>query len=983
VGPEASSTGWVFQYALVPKEEKKAMPMGERMQQRPASLVPLRRFQDEVLKPELSAIRGVAEVASVGGDADEVLIEATSDQLHGVGAAFSDVVSAVRSTLAKVPRPTLADFEGAELPTDAAPRLNNVARVHVALAMESGAADVDGALPIVAGIVVAKRDANVSAVIDEVKKVLDRERQRVPEGAKLGVIYDRSELTGRVDHTLLRAVGEEIAVVVLVVLLFLFHPRSALVPMATLPLVVLLTFLTMRIMGVPATVMSLGGIAIALGMAVDADLVALEACHRRLEADRGATRGDRRAAMLAAAGSFAPAILTSLVIAALAFVPVFAFGGETGRLVRPLVLTKTVVIAAAALVALTVAPALRDRLLGGRIRPELDNPLTRGLVNLYRPFVHFALSRPAFTLATAALAALSCLPLLPRLGSEFLPRIDEGDLLFMPTTSPGVDPEDAAAELAKQDQMIAAHPEVALVFGKIGRAQTATDPAPYSMAETTIRLRPRAEWPKIARHRWYSAWAPAPLKRVLGALWPEQTVPTNAELVAMLDRAATLPGWTNAWTAPVRARLDMMSTGVRTPVGIRIVAPTLARLDEVGAAVRSAVLGRDGTKSAVYESFGGETRLAFEPDDAAIVRHRVDPRAVRALADLLLTGGQVGEIARLPDATGPTRAVGLDVASNRATESRQPMRVRVSLAPPWLAVPKPPDDLLREATVRATLGNGQPVPLALLGRATYVDVPATLHTERGEKVGYVYVDLAEGTDLATYVEHAQADVEQALERGEAKLRPGERVEWTGQYALLVAGERRLRLIAPVVALAMLGLLLLQFRSLTEALIVLVSVPFALVGAFWTLFWLDYKLSPPVWVGLLSVVGLAMQTGVVMVVYIDEAFHRRLREGRVRNREDIVAAHAEGTVLRLRPKIMTISTMVAGLLPLLWAQGAGAEIMRRVAAPMIGGLVTSAFLTLEVIPVLYTVWRNRQLFEATRRAVPIADVVGTAPPWAAP
>jgi Cu(I)/Ag(I) efflux system membrane protein CusA/SilA len=505
------------------------------------------------------------------------------------------------------------------------------------------------------------------------------------------------------------------------------------------------------------------------------------------------------------------------------------------------------------------------------------------------------------------------------------------------------------------------------VYGKIGRAETATDPAPLSMAETTIRLQPRSEWPRVEQRRWYSTWAPHPLKRVLGVIWPEIRPMTTAELTDSLDKKVRVPGWTNAWTAPVRARIDMMATGVRTPVGIRIVAPTGARLDAIGSAVQTAAARVPGTRSAVYEGLGGETRPRFQLDREALARHDVDPATARAVADLVLAGGDMGEL-------------GVPLA---APIGARPMHVRLSLSAPWLV--KQPQDLVRDATVRAgrnaQSGTGQPVPLALLGRTVWETVPATMRAEHGELSGYVYVDLAEGTDIDGYVARARHDVEAAV-GPLLQTAAGERLEWTGQYKLLTAGQRRLQLIVPLVALLMLGLLFLQFRSLTEALIVLVSVPFALVGSFWTLYLLDYRLSAPVWVGLLSVVGLAMQTGVVMVVYIDDAFFRRVREGKLQSRADIVAAHAEGTVQRLRPKLMTIVTMAAALLPLLWAQGAGSEIMKRVAAPMVGGLVTSAFLTLEVIPVLYTIWRARQLAAGRgfgRAASPAAAAVQTADP----
>jgi Cu(I)/Ag(I) efflux system membrane protein CusA/SilA len=957
VGPEASATGWVLQYALRPPEGKKPMPMGEAKHRGPgAEIRPLREFQEKVLRPALVGIPGVAEVATLGGDREEVVVQTTDAELRAAGAAFSDVATALRARLGRAPRPTAAH----DLEHD--PVLAKLTRVSVQPAMSGGAADVNGWWPIVVGVVIAKRDADPTAVIARVKETIERHRKDMPQMARLGVLYDRSELAGRVEKTLLRAVAEEVAVVALVVLMFLLHGRSAVVPMVTLPLVVLLTFAAMRLFGIPATIMSLGGIAIALGMAVDAELVALEACHRRLETDSSGWSPDgnlwRRRRLVAAAGAFAPAILTSLVIAALAFIPVFAFGGETGRLLRPLALTKTLVILLAAVVTLTVAPALRDRLLRGRIRPELGNPLTRTLVRAYRPFVHFALRRPTLTLVTAGLAALSCLPIVSRLGSEFLPRLDEGDLFYMPTTAPGLSHDDAPFELATQDRLIAKHPGVEAVYGKIGRAETATDPAPLSMAETTVRLKPRSEWPRVERERWYSGWAPRPVKRVLGLVWPESRPMTTAELIDSVDRAVRVPGWTNAWTAPVRARIDMMATGVRTPVGIRIVAPTPARLDALGSAVQAAAARVPGTRSAVYEGLGGETRAKFELDREALARHGVDPATARGVADLVLAGGDMGELTLPADAP--------------ATSPR-PMHVRLSLSAPWLV--KQPQDLVRDATVRAgPHADGQPIPLALLGRATWATVPATMRAESGRLSGYVYVDLDDGTDIQGYVERARREVEGAV-GPMLQAAAGERLEWTGQYKLLTAGQRRLQIIVPLVALVMLGLLFFQFRSLTESLIVLVSVPFALVGSFWTLYLLDYRLSAPVWVGLLSVVGLAMQTGVVMVVYIDDAFFRRVRAGKLRTREDIVAAHAEGTVQRLRPKLMTIVTMAAALLPLLWAQGAGSEIMKRVAAPMVGGLITSAFLTLEVIPVLYTIWRTRQLAagQGFGRAAPAAPV----------
>jgi Cu(I)/Ag(I) efflux system membrane protein CusA/SilA len=958
IGPMASSTGWVFQYVLIDPQRRQ-------------SALALKRLQDGVLRPALAAIPGVAEVASVGGGVQQVLVELEGERLRARAVAFSDVVSTLRKALATNPRASPEDLEALPLqipgPAVSEPtRIGDLGHVHVTDDLPTGLADFRGIEPAVGGIVVARRDANLAVLIEAVKRTLDRQRPELPVGVELVTAYDRSDLISRVGHTLLRALAEEVAVVSLVTLLFLLHGRSALVPLLTLPVVVLLTFGAMWIAGAPATIMSVGGIGIALGMAVDADVVALEACHRQIEARRSTySPVDRRGQLIAAAGSFAPALLTSLVIAALSFLPVFAFGGESGRLLRPLALGKTLVIGAAALVTVTLAPALRERLLRGRMTPELENPVTRALVRAYRPFVHFALARPVLTLVTAALAVFSCVPIVPRLGGEFLPHIDEGDLLFMPTTLPGARADLAVTQLFQQNRALRQFTEVTAVFGKLGRADTATDPAPYSMAETTLRLKPRSKWPNMARSRWYSGWAPPALRRVLGRIWPEATQVTTSELVAQLDAATRLPGWVSTWTAPARARMDMMATGVRTPVGIRVVAADPARLDSLGTALRAMVMRISGTRSAVFESLGGEAWLAFQPDPAELARHRVDPALAQSTADLLLNGGQLGEIER----------------------DGQRLRIRIAPDVNMPAMPGPaterlrgPADQLREVTVRAS-ENGPPVPLGLVGRVGYVTRPALLRAERGELVAYVYVDLMEGTDLAGYVERAKVELDRALATREVRLEPGERVEWTGQYELLAAGQRRLRWIVPIVAISTLALLFVQFRSITEALIVLLSVPFALVGSLWTLFLLGYPMSAPVWVGLLSTAGLAMQTGVVMVVYIDDAFHRRVREGRLRSRDDIVEAHAEGTVRRLRPKVMTVATMGASLLPLLWADGAGAEIMKRVAAPMLGGLVTSALLTLEVLPVIYTIWRSAQLRRAQHTGLSIDSVVGRAPAWA--
>ncbi len=754
VGPQASSTGWVYQYALV-GESRLPLEVGHRV-------------QDELLRPQLEKIPGVAEVATIGGTTEQMVVETNAERLRARNLAFSDLVQSVRTEVHGNPDPWKIDTLSLHLGDSDKRLIGDVAHTGLVTDMPIGVADLGGNQQVAGGIIIAKRDADPKAVIQAVESKLQELKPRLPRYLKLVTVYSRMDLANRVEHTLFRALGEEVAVVVLVILMFLLHGRSALIPALTLPLVLLLTFGGMYLFGIPATIMSLGGIGIALGMAVDADVVALEACHRRVETlGTSASPADRRAAMVSAAGTLAPAILTSLVITALSFLPVFAFTGETGRLLRPLATTKTLVILAAAIVSVTVAPALRARVVRGRILPEFDNPLTKRLVRIYRPFVTFALARPTLTLAAATLAVASCLPLATRLGGEFLPRVDEGDLLFMPTTFPGVSVGDAAVQLSRIDKIIAQFPEVAVAFGKVGRAHSATDPAPFSMAETTIRLKPRSEWPKVPHPRWYSSFAPRWLESALGLLWPERTTETTAELVDKLDRATRAPGWASAWTAPARARMDMMSTGgVRTAVGIRIVAASPARLDAVGSAVQKWAAQLAHTRSAVFESLGGEPWLRFDLDPSSAATHHVDPALALSTAGFVISGGQVAELTwHGPAGTEfrPKRFViehGHHSGETTLAPDREPYRLRVV---PDMSM-KPVDaDTLREVTVRSE--TKQMVALGLLGHPTYDTVPSSIRTENGEMVAYVYVDLDSGMDVSSYVKGAQESLERVMANG--------------------------------------------------------------------------------------------------------------------------------------------------------------------------------------------------------------------------
>ena len=634
--------------------------------------------------------------------------------------------------------------------------------------------------------------------------------------------------------------------------------------------------------------------------------------------------------------------------------PVFGLTGQAGRLFVPLALTKTFVMLAAAILSVTLAPALRDVLLRGKIRSETDHPLSRAIRRVYSPFVHVALKSPRTTLAIGVLAVLGAIPAYARLGSEFMPPLQEGDILYMPTTLPNIAIEEAKKQLVSQDRVLSSMPEVARVFGKVGRAETPTDPAPLSMVETIILLKPESAWPKMRRTRWYSTWLPSFAKPPFRAIWPEETPETWDELVSKMNVALMMPGWTNAWTMPIKTRLDMLATGIRTPVGIKVLGANLDAIERAGQAVEAVVRRVPGTRSALYERSLGGTYLDIVPNRDALARYGL---SVEDVSDLLTRG--IG---------GEPVAVTVD--------GRQRFPISVRYAEDFRSSPERLREALLPLPDRGK--SSEPARLVRLGDIADVRVksgPPMLREEAGMLVGYVYVDIEPSHDIGTWVEQARQRVDAAIANKEIVLDAGSYLKWTGQYELLEQMRSRMKVLVPLALLVVAILLYIQFRNVVEVCIVLLSVPFALVGSFWILFLLDYHLSTAVWVGIIALVGLATQTGVVMIVYIDHAFFRRVREGRIRTFDDIVEAHAEGTIERVRPKLMTVGTMLIGLVPLLWATGSGADVMKRVAAPMVGGLVSSAFLTLELIPVVYTMWRHTQLRRAEREGKDLKAIVG--------
>ncbi|MFN8546162.1 MAG: efflux RND transporter permease subunit [Candidatus Binatia bacterium] len=1019
LGPDATGVGWVFQYVLVDHSGRHG-------------LEELRAFQDYTLRYALGAVPGVAEVASVGGFQKQYQVTVDPDRLRAYGVTLDQVVAAIRDSNDDVGGRVvemagreyyvrgrgyvrqLADIEEITLRAAGAGgtpvRVADVGTVRFGPDIRRGVLDWNGEGDAVGAIVVMRYGENALEVIERVKRKLAELQASFPPGVAVEIGYDRSGLIERAIDTLRHALLEEAVVVSLVIVLFLLHLRSSLLPILSLPVAVALAFIPMVLLGIPSTIMSLGGIAIAIGATVDAEIVMIEASHKALEhAPPGA---DRRELLARAAREVTPAIFFSLLVIAVSFLPVFTLTGQAGRLFRPLAYTKTFVMLFSALLSITFAPALRDVLIRGRIVPESRHPVSRAIIRLYKPFVFVALRNPRSTIAIGVLAVISALPLARELGHEFMPPLNEGDVLYMPITLPNLSIGEARRQLVHQDRVLRTFPEVESVFGKIGRAETPTDPAPLTMVETTVRLRPEATWREVPQARWYSGWAPGWLRRVLALAWPERRRMTWSELTAEMNRHMQFPGWTNAWTMPIKTRVDMLTTGVRTPVGVKVLGTDLDALERIGTTLEHVLAPIRGTRSVLYERNLGGLYLDIVPDRVALGRYGLTVGDVERVIEAAIGGTPVTTtiegrqrftvnvrypqdlrddldairdvLVPLPDgrpAAGGMTAGPRPDESVRYAEAMEgagavgdrlqlPAGPVVSDAPGMGSVPMPSAAGMageRAGAMSVPPSGGVPqagrgfVPLGQLADVRIAGGPPMVRDEDGLLVGYVYVDVDQAArDVGGYVDEAKQVVAAAIARGELTLPPGYFLRWTGQYELLEQMVARMKLVIPVTLGIVVLLLYLHFRNLVEVLIVLASIPFALVGSVWLLWLLEYRLSTAVWVGIIALVGLAAQTGVVMIVYIDNAFERRRQAGKIRDLNDIIWAHLEGTVLRVRPKLMTVTTMLAGLLPLLWATGSGADVMKRIAAPMVGGLLTSAFLTLEIIPVVYTYWRQEEL-----------------------
>jgi copper/silver efflux system protein len=908
LGPDATGVGWVYQYAL----------KGENL-----SLAELRSLQDWVMRFAISGADGVSEVASVGGFVKQYSITVDPVRMRALGITLSEIGTAVAASNMDTGGRTveLSEFEfmvrgrgylGGIADLEIVPiraeggvpvLLRDVARVEIVPDERRGIAELDGEGEVASGIVLQRVGANALDVI----------AASLPEGVEIVTVYDRSGLILSAIETLRKTLTEESLVVALVTFVFLLHVRSSLVAIIMLPVGLLMAFTAMRALGIGANIMSLGGIAIAIGAMIDAAIVMIENAHKHLErADPGTPRVE---VLIDAASEVGPALFFSLLIITVAFLPIFALEGQEGRLFGPLAATKTFAMAAAALLSVTLVPALMVIFVRGRIVAEHKNPVNRILIALYRPIIKWVLRVRVFTIALALVALVATIWPARQLGSEFMPALDEGTMMYMPTTLPGLSVTKAADLMQTQDRIIRSFPEVATVFGKAGRAQTATDPAPTEMFETIIQLKPRDEWrPGV----------------------------TTESLRAEMDAALQFPGVSNAWTQPIRARIDMLATGIRTPVGVKVFGTDLTTMEDVARKVEAVLRRVPGTTSAYAERVIGGYYLDIVPDRERLARYGLSIQDVQEVIAM---------------------ALGAE-AITQTVEGRE--RYNVALRYP-AALRQDPDAIARE--VQVALPGGGTVPLGEVAKVERTRGATSIRTENGQLAVYIFVDIA-GRDLGGYVAEAQAAV-----AGEVTLPPGYSLGWSGQFEYLERAKARLTIVVPITLAVIFLLLFLNFRRLTETLIVMLSLPFALVGGVWLMWWMGFNLSVAVAVGFIALAGVAAETGVIMLIYLDHALAEGraavARDGRAFTRADLDAAIMVGAVERVRPKMMTVVAIMAGLMPILWANGTGSEVMSRIAVPMIGGMVSSTILTLVVIPAVYGLVKGWRIAgrEGTKCPVP--------------
>jgi len=981
LGPDASGLGWIYQYVLTDSSGR-------------MDLAELRALQDFTVRPALQAVTGVAEVASLGGFERQFQVVINPDRLVAFGLTLTDLTRSVRDANAEVGArvlelagreyvlrgrgyvKTLADLEQSVVAVGAGGtpiRLGDVASVRFGPEIRRGAADWNGTGEAVGGIVVMRIGANALQVI----RALEAEvaTLRLPDGVRLVPTYDRSGLIlGAVD-TLTRTLLQQAVIVTIICLVFLFHLRSALVVMIVLPLSVLLSFIAMRYLGLSSNIMSLGGIAIAIGELADAAIVLIENAHVRLAA--APKESDRKQVIVDACQEVGRPIFFSLLLITISFLPIFTLAGQAGKLFTPLAYTKTLAMFAAAILSITLAPPMMVLLLRGRFRTDATNPVSRVLSTLYRPVAVLMVRFRVAVVAAAVLLMIATVPVMQRLGSEFMPPLDEGSLLVMPTTFPGIAIEEARRALTMQDRIIMAFPEVASVHGKAGRAETATDPAQLDMIESVIALRPRDQWPTSYTPRWYSTLAPGWVKPALRPLWPEQRARTLTQLSSDLNAALQMPGYQMAIAPPIRTRIDMLSTGVRTPVGIKVFGDDLAEIERISVDLEGMLRQVPGTRSTFAERQTGREYIDLVPNREAIARYGLSVRDVQDVVEAAVGGMTVSTAI-----AGRARfTINLRYAADQRADPEALRRILVPVLSTASVMDFGGGDTGSGAAAQGgAMGAltaspdfmeqwrqpGAAIPLGELADVRVTTGPPMIKDENGVLVGYVFADIDQTErDLGGWVSDAKLLVAARL-----SLPAGYRLQWTGQYEFLAEMEARLQYVIPLTLIIVVILLYLSMRGWPQTFLVLSSLPFALAGSVWLLAVMDYNLSTAVWVGLIAVAGVAAETGIVMVVYLDEAFARFLREGRIQKPEDVDAAVVEGAAARVRPLVMTVATTVLGLLPLLWEGGIGADVSARTAAPVVGGLWSCMVLTLLVLPAAYAMWRRHQVRVAMAR-MPLA------------
>jgi Cu(I)/Ag(I) efflux system membrane protein CusA/SilA len=907
LGPDATGVGWVFEYAVIGAQR---------------SLAELRSIQDWFVRYQLTKAGGVAEVASVGGFVKQYQVVVDPAKLRAYGIALSQITSAIRASNMDVGGSTIEmtereymvrgrgylrgidDIESIVLKSEGGTPilLKDVAHVELGPDERRGLAELNGEGEVAAGIVLQRDGENALSVITNVKQKIADIAGGLPKGVSILPVYDRSNLIYRAINTLKHTLTEESIIIALVCLIFLLHVRSALVAIIMLPVGVLMAFVVMHAIGVTSNIMSLGGIAISVGAMVDAAIVMIENAHKRLErAGPGESRTD---ILIKAATEVGPALFFSLLVITVSFLPVFTLEEQEGRLFKPLVYTHTFALAAAALLSVTLVPVLMVLFVRGKIMPEQKNPVNRALIWLYRPIIDAVLRHRKLTIAVAVLALVVSIYPVTRIGSEFMPTLNEGTLLYMPVSLPSMSITKAAELIQLQDKIIKSFPEVASVFGKAGRAETATDPAPTEMFETVINLKPEETWPEGM---------------------------TVDKLISDMNQALQFPGVSNAWTMPIRARIDMLSTGIRTPVGVKVYGNDLTEIDRLSKQIEAVVRKEPGTTSAFAERVLGGYYLNIEPDRAALARYGISIDDVQSVVRTALGGEMVTETVEGRERYGVSVRYPRDFRDN-------------------------PVAIAREVLVNAP--DGTPVPLGQVASISIAQGPPSIRTENAQLVNYIYVDM-QGRDLGGYVEDARKAVQDQV-----RLPAGYHIEWSGQFEYLERAAARLQIVIPITLLVIFLLLYLNFRRLTETLIVMLSVPFALTGGFWLMYLMGFNMSVAVAVGFIALAGVAAETGVIMLIYLDSALSEviaeRKAQGCTLTTADLYHAIVEGAVERVRPKMMTVAAIVASLLPILWSTGTSSEVMQRIAVPLVGGMLSSTILTLIVIPAIYALVKGRQL-----------------------